>query len=109
MIQNLKITEYELLFDKPALRSVVLQLRRGRGCERWSISRAGDCLSKTPNEHGYFTFDYEPLPSSRDDEYYHEYRFDTAEEAYQFWVDNRSKIPATQTEWFEFIRMVRSM
>jgi hypothetical protein len=109
MLENLKITEYELLYDKKSLRSVVLQLRRGRGCERWLISRAGDCLGKTPNAHGYFTFEYEPLPSSRDDDYYREHRFDSAEKAYQFWIENRNKILATQREWIEFVRMTRGI
>jgi hypothetical protein len=49
------------------------------------------------------------LPSSRDDDYYREHRFDNAEEAYQFWIENRNKILATQREWIEFVRMMRGI
>jgi len=109
MLENLKITEYELLFDERSLRRVVLRLQRERGNECWSISRAGDCLNKTPSAHGYFTFKYEPLRSSRDDAYYREHRFDNAEKAYQFWTENRDKILATQEELIEFVRMTRGI
>lgn len=111
---GLKISEYTLLFDEKSLRTVVLKLRQrrlpdGRIVDLWAISQSGDCLGKTPDQHGYFTFDFEPLPSSRDELHYQEYRFDSAEEAYQFWLDNRPKILATQDEWLEFIRVIRGV
>jgi len=109
-LKSLKITEYELMWDQSSLRRVSLQLRRGLGCERWAIvQNTGNCLGKTPNEHGYFTFDYEPLPSSRDDDYFREYRFVTPEEAYQFWQENRCWILATPAERMAFVKKMRGI
>ncbi len=76
----------------------------GKNRERWSISKSGRCLGKSPNDDGYFTFTFESSPSSRDDVYYQEYRFNTAAEAYQFWNDNRSRIIATQIEIINYYR-----
>jgi len=108
-MKNLKVTEYELAWDQPSLRAVSLQLRRGHYGERWAIVQddTGSCLGKTPNEYGYFTFDYEPLPSSRDDDYFREYRFDTAESAYRFWQENREWILATPAEQMAFVKEVQ--
>ena len=44
----------------------------------WAIRCGGRCMSKITK-----SFDYEPLPSSRDDEFFDEYRFNTPEEAYK--------------------------
>ena len=108
MLKNLKITEYELLWNEPSLRCISLQIRRGIGCERWAIARGDhDCLGKTSNSYGYFIFARESLSSSRDDAYFREYRFDTAEEAFRFWQDNRQYILATPEEYLEFVRMAK--
>lgn len=111
MLKNLKITEYELLVDPPALRTIVLRCRprraNGEIIDLWAIQRGSECLCKIPNKHGYFTFDYEPLPSNRDESYYIDYRFNDAIEAYDFWNSFRAKILATQNEWLEFVKTVR--
>jgi len=46
----------------------------------WAIRKSSLCLSKKTKE-----WEYEPMPSSRDDEYYEEFRFSSLEEAITFW------------------------
>lgn len=110
LLSSLKITEYELLVDEPSLRSVVLRCRprhvNGGITDLWAIQRGSDCLCKVPNKRGYYTFDYEPLPSSRDGNYYIDYRFNDAIEAYDFWNTFRAKILATQDEYLDFVKKV---
>ena len=56
--------------------------------EQWAIRTNGEwCLSKYKKK-----FCYEPLPSTRDKKYYKEFRFDSAQEALAFWIDNRGEI-----------------
>jgi hypothetical protein len=71
----------------------------GIGIERWAI-RIGDqqALGKTADKDGFYSFDIESLPSSRDDDYYEEYRWLSAEEAFIFWQKNRHIIAATGPE-----------
>ena len=42
----------------------------GSGKKRWAVCHRGLCLSNKTGE-----WDYEPMPSSRDDEWLEEYRF----------------------------------
>ena len=65
---------------------------RGKTIERWAIRQGGNVLRKTPNDEGMYFFEYEPMPSSRDDEFYKEFRWDTKEDAYDFWERNRHRI-----------------
>jgi len=80
-------------------REIILQ---NIGLYKFSLERGirnhGSALGKTPDNHGYYHFSIECLPSSRDDSYYCEYRWDTAEKAFKFWRENRSKIIATNLE-----------
>lgn len=46
----------------------------------WAIRRSSSVMSKKTG-----TFDYEPMPSNRDDEFFEEYRFDSIEEAIACW------------------------
>lgn len=60
------------------------------GIERWSINRGdGVCLSNIPNQNGLLEFVIEKNPSSRDEEYYQQHRFDSAEDALKFWNANK--------------------
>jgi len=97
-MNNLKVLEYELLFDQETLRSITIQCRRSYSGERWSINDGQMSLGKTPDRNGYFVFSIEPLPSSRNDKYYLEYRFNTVASAYMFWLKNRPKILATPAD-----------
>lgn len=45
----------------------------------WAVRLNGRCLNKS------FQWEWEPLPSSRDDEFYGRCRFQTPELAYQAW------------------------
>lgn len=46
----------------------------------WAIRRCGSVMSKFTG-----SFDHEPMPSSRDEEFFKEYRFLTIEEAVSCW------------------------
>jgi hypothetical protein len=52
----------------------------------WAIRRSGSVMSKTTGH-----FDYEPMPSSRDDEFFAEYRFTSMEEAINCWDEHYNK------------------
>ena len=47
--------------------------------EKWAVRWHGRCLTKTAE------WEYEPLPSSRDDAFYARCRFDTLEQAVETW------------------------
>ncbi len=47
--------------------------------ERWAVRGHGHCLTKTAE------WEYEPMPSSRDDAFYSRCRFDTLEQAVKTW------------------------
>jgi len=55
--------------------------------EKWAIRYCGLCLSKQKKK-----FCCETLPSSRDEKYYKEFRFDSEQEAITFWADKRGEI-----------------
>ena len=102
MLSDLPVLRYELLYE-PHFNTVFIEKRYGIDCDRWAIATSGrDCLSKEPTPDGRYLFYLESMPSDRDDEYYQEFRFDTAEDAYAFWVDNRASIVATQMERLEY-------
>lgn len=46
----------------------------------WAIRKSGTCFSKITNE-----FHYEPLPSSRDEDFFNEFRFNSEREALICW------------------------
>jgi len=104
-VAKLPVTEYELFYDEESQRSVTLAQIRGTGCVvRWAIKQGSECLNKVPVRGGYYMFSTEPLPSSRDDDYYQDHRFATADEAYDFWMAKRRKILVTKTDWEAFVR-----
>lgn len=53
------------------------------GSHKWAVRRGGSCLS----HEGHY--EWEPLPSSRDDEFLARCRFDSAESAYSAWACNQ--------------------
>jgi len=53
----------------------IQRMRQIEGPALWKVARNGDCLNKSGE------WEYEPMPSSRDDEFLARCRFDTAEEA----------------------------
>lgn len=105
-LADLKVASYELLYDEAESTLVLLEMVRGRGCIRWAIRRHSSALGKTAI-HGRHFFQIEPLPSSRDDDYYEEYRWPTAEAALTFWNENRPNIIATSAEHYDFAVAMR--
>lgn len=75
-LKDLKPVKYQIRND------IFIELAYGRdNIERWKIMLGGiSCLSKK-----YKEFEVEPQPSSRTDEYLKDHRFDSAEEALEFW------------------------
>jgi hypothetical protein len=72
------VNSYLLFWDERRLSdtSIVATKYEAQTVTKWAIRRRGDCMSKKNGN-----FDYEPQPSSRDEKYFKEYRFDTPEEA----------------------------
>lgn len=98
-MKGLKVLKYELEFDGDRMCPITLDRAIGLGVERWAI-RIGDeqALCKVADEDGLYHFYHEVLPSSRDDNYYAEFRWASDKAALKFWHDNRSKILATSRE-----------
>ena len=69
------------------MRNVTIDFCRGIGVNRWAVRLNVDqALSKND-----MLFHRERLPSSRDDEYFAEFRFDTKEDAFRTWCEWRKK------------------
>lgn len=61
---------------------------------RWTVRRHGYCLNREAE------WEYEPMPSSRDDEFFGRCRFDSLEEAVEMWNKCREKdlIPGAEPD-----------
>lgn len=97
ILHDLKVMTYELEYDPIAQHSITLARVPGRNCERWAIRNGGFALGKIEID-GIFLFALEPMPSSRDEAYYREYRWSSAVQALRFWNENRHRIVATYAE-----------
>jgi hypothetical protein len=96
----LEVSEYVLERNEDGVRVVTLNSIPYPGGVRWGIyTHDGFVLSK--NDCLFFV---ECPPSSRDDDYYEDFRWETAEEACAFWVKNLHRIPATAAERREWWR-----
>lgn len=82
-LKNLRINEYQLEGGSwPVVADVILRrMPQREGSDKWAIFDRGACLDKD----GDWVF--QPLPSSRDDEFMRSCRFDSAEEALAFWKE----------------------
>ncbi len=78
-LAELQVVSYELEFDASRNADVRLEMARGVECVRWAIRDHGACLNKKGE------WEYEPMPSSRDDAFFERCRWDSAEEALAFW------------------------
>lgn len=76
-VRHATICAYELPDDMSTVRLERCQQRDGS--YKWAVRRGGACM----NSDGLF--EYEPMPSSRDDEFLMRCRFDSAESAYAAW------------------------
>lgn len=54
---------------------------------KWAVCFSGNSLNKRT-----LSFDYEPCPSERSDEFKRDYRFNGPEEALGYWINARNKI-----------------
>lgn len=77
------VLSYGLSFDAKRLEWVLLEATKYDENNKpisWTVRIGRTCMSK-------FTggFAYEPMPSSRDDDFFNEYRFSTPEEAAECW------------------------
>ena len=78
------VLTYGLSFDENRLQWVTIEATKYDEQTNepitWAVRRGGSVMSKFTG-----SFDYEPLPSSRDDDFFDEYRFSTPEEAAECW------------------------
>jgi len=79
-IPLLEVLSWQLDFWEDGLIDVRLEKTRGMyGASRWAIREKGMCLNKAGE------WEVEPIPSSRDEEFFTRCRFKDAEEALAFW------------------------
>mgnify|MGYP003425797941 FL=1 len=78
------VLTYGLYFDKNRLQWVTIEATKYDEQTNvpitWAVRRGGSVMSKFTG-----SFDYEPMPSSRDDDFFNEYRFSTPDEAADCW------------------------
>ena len=78
------VLTYGLSFDKNRLQWVTIEATKydeqTSVPTTWAVRRGDSVMSKITG-----SFDYEPMPSSRDDDYFNEYRFSTPDEAAECW------------------------
>jgi hypothetical protein len=73
------ISEYTIDGDPRRAGSDDVRIARAKqmdGGVKWAVRRMGECLNKQGE------WEYEPMPSSRDDEFLSRCRFDSVEEAF---------------------------
>lgn len=73
------ITKYTIDGDPRRLGADDIHIERAKQIEgppKWAVRRMGECLNKQGD------WEYEPMPSSRDDEFLARCRFDTPEQAF---------------------------
>lgn len=83
-VTNLTINEYQIEggYGPNDRVSITLQRQPQRqGADKWAIYEG---KSYALSREGYW--EYEPMPSSRDDDYLARCRFDTPQEAYEFYL-----------------------
>lgn len=78
------VLTYGLSFDKNRSQWVTIEATKydeqTNEPTTWAIRRGGSVMSKFTG-----SFDYELMPSNRDDDFFNEYRFSTPEEAAECW------------------------
>lgn len=104
-VDSLKVLSYELVDGNRYDNGVALVMIKGlslygeKEVDRWAISwGSGGVLCKKPFDDGNYYFVLQPSPSNRDDEFISDHRFDTAMEAYTFWLAHKDNMPQLQNE-----------
>jgi hypothetical protein len=78
MPQGVEVTKYTIDGDPRRLGSDDIHIERAKQIEgppKWAVRRMGECLNKQGE------WEWEPMPSSRDDEFLTRCRFDSAKDA----------------------------
>ena len=78
-IDNLRVLAYELDSWENVIDVRLESVGQLDGSEKWAIREEGCCLNKQGE------WEFEPLPSSRTDDFYDRCRWDTADAALEFW------------------------
>lgn len=81
-VQSYIVYKPEFLRPLEQISNTVTLERRGQmeGTDKWALYKAGSVVYKSTKE-----FDYENMPSSRTSEILSDTRFETAQEALNFW------------------------
>lgn len=83
---DLEPIQYQLEHDDGYSICVTIDLCHGmNGVKRWAIRDGRYCLNKDGE------WEFEPMPSSRDDAFYKRCRWNTAEKALAFWRKGKHK------------------
>lgn len=75
----LPIRSYQLTSGRRSIAQHIDRCGQIEGPDKWAVRRGSECLSRSGE------WEWEPLPSSRDDDFLARCRFDTAAEAYAAW------------------------
>jgi hypothetical protein len=82
-LDDLTVASYSLVESEVS--DVTLERVRGIDCIRWAIRRGKTCFNKSGD------WEYEPLPSSRTEEFFARCRWDTPEEALACWTEKANR------------------
>lgn len=92
LVRGLTVNEYQLSEDSPRIGGITLRRMPQRdGTIKWAIYDGGFWVLSKEYEDGD-PWEYEPIPSSRNDEYLARCRYDSIEEAlwhWQKWLDTQ--------------------
>lgn len=81
-INDLQVASYQIDSWEDLIDVTLERCRQRTGPDRWAIREKGCCLGKD----GMWIL--EPIPSSRDDDFFSVYRWASAESALEFWTNN---------------------
>lgn len=91
-LDKIKPSAYTIKFDLRAFTELKIVATKwddvGVSPITWAIKRSDLCMSKIDGD-----FYWEPRPSERDEDYFNEFRFDSAEEAYECWFKYHGEKP----------------
>ncbi len=94
MLKNLTVTEYEIQEETNDLRQIVIRMAKHPDPHvgKWEV-RMGRMfvLCKTPDDNGVLYFDF-PTAAFNASQAINEYRFETAQAAFDFWQANHKRL-----------------
>lgn len=87
ILSDLVVLEY-LLQEISIISNITLAQRPGMYGIKWSINRGNNVSLNNQTRE----FEIEPIPSSRSDDFINQHRFNSAQEALDFWNKNYNLI-----------------